>query len=102
MLRRIFLASQRKVSNLQMTTTEPIAHAFGTAKNWRQEFTINKFLTYCNKKDLIMKNVLENNIKTKTSQKGCMHGFQGFANVVKKWIQNLHKRIKRGKLIHVL
>ena len=31
-----------------------------------------------------MKNVLQHDIKTSTSKKGYMHGFQGFADVVKR------------------
>ena len=82
----IFLATQKKIHNLQLTTTEPIEHAFGTARSWRREFSVNKFIIYCNKVDFIMKNVLQFDIKTSTTQKGYMHGFQGFANVVKKLI----------------
>ena len=67
-----------------MTTTELIEHAFGTARSWHREFTVDEFIIYCNKVDFIMKNVLEYDIKTSTTQKGYMHGFQGFANVVKK------------------
>ena len=40
-----------------------------------------------------MKNVLEYDIKTSTTQKGYMHGFQGFANVVKKINLKLSKKI---------
>ena len=40
-----------------------------------------------------MKNVLQFDIKTNTSQKGYMHGFQGFANIVKKLIWNYQKKI---------
>ena len=90
----IFLESQRKVRNLRLTTTEPIEHAFGTARSWRREFTINEFLIYSNKIDFIMKNVLEHDIKTSTSQKGYMHGFQGFANVIKQINLKLSKKEK--------
>ena len=38
-----------------------------------------------------MKNVLEFDIKARTTQKDYMHGFQGFANVVKKINQKLSK-----------
>lgn len=88
----IFLALQRRVRNLRLTTTEPIEHAFGTARGWRREFTINEFLIYSNKIDLIMKNVLKHDIKTSTSQKGYMHGFQSFANVVKQINSKLSKK----------
>ena len=88
----IFLASQKKVHNLRLTTTEPIEHAFGTARSCRREFTINKFLIYCNKIDFIMKNVLQHDLKTSTTQKGYMHGFQGFANAVKQINLKLQKK----------
>ena len=69
----IFLASQRKVHNLRLTTTESIEHTFGTVRSWRREFTINEFIIYCNKIDFIMKNVLQHDIKTSTSKKDtCM------------------------------
>ena len=80
----IFLACQKRIHNLRLITTESIEHAFGTAKSWRREFTVNEFILYCNKLDFIMNNVLEYDIKTSTTQKGYMHGFQGFANIVKK------------------
>ena len=38
-----------------------------------------------------MKNVIEYDIKTTSSQKGYMHGFQGFANVIKKINTKLSK-----------
>jgi len=41
-----------------------------------------------------MKNVLEHDIKTSTSQKGYMHGFQGFANVIKQINLKLSKKEK--------
>ena len=53
----IFLASQRKLHNIHLTTTESIEHAFGTARSWRREFTINECIIYCNKINFIMKNV---------------------------------------------
>ena len=87
----IFLASQRKIHNLRLTTTESIEHAFGTARSWRREFSINEFIIYCNKIDFIMKNVLQFDLKTSTTKKGYMHGFQGFANVVKNINQKLSK-----------
>ena len=80
----IFLASQKKIHNLWLTTTESIEHAFGTARSWRCEFTINKFMIYCNKINFIMKNVLQHDVKTSTSKKGYFHGFQGFTDVVKR------------------
>ena len=39
-----------------------------------------------------MKNVLQYDIKTSTSQKGYMHGFQGFTNVVKNINLKLSKK----------
>ena len=87
----IFLASQRRIHNLRLTTTESIEHAFGTARSWRREFSVNEFIIYSNKIDFIMKNVLQFDLKTSTTKKGYMHGFQGFANVVKKINQKLCK-----------
>ena len=50
----IFLSVQKKVKNLRLTTTEPLEHTFGTARSWRREFTINEFLTYSSKLDIIL------------------------------------------------
>ena len=89
----IFLATQRSIVNLRSTTTEPLEHTFGTARSWRREFTICEFITYCNKVDIIMKNVIEHDIKTSTSNKGYMHGFQGFTNVVR----NIREKLAKEK-----
>ena len=86
------MAVQKKVKNLCYTTTEPLEHKFGTTKSWRREFSINEFLTYSNKLDTILKNVIENGICTSSSTKGYMHGFKGFADVVSKIKKNLQKR----------
>ena len=88
----IFLALQRRVCNLQLTTTEPIEHAFGTARSWRQELNINEFLIYSNKIDFIMKNVLEHDIKTSPSQKGHMHGFRVLPMLLNKLILYYQKK----------
>ena len=90
----MFLAVQKKVKNLRFATTEPLEHTFGTARSWRREFTINEFLTYSNKLDLILKNVIEHGICSSTSSKGYMHGFKGFAEVVSKIKDKLTKRNK--------
>ena len=65
-----------------MATTESIEYAFGNTRSWKREFTINEFIIYCNKIDFILKNVLQHDIKTSTSKKGYMHGFQGFVDIV--------------------
>ena len=88
----IFLAVQKKVKNLRFTTTEPLEHTFGTTRSWRREFTINEFLTYSNKLDIILKNVIEHGICTSSSTKGYMHGFKGFAEVVTKIKEKLTKK----------
>ena len=88
----IFLAVQKNVNNLRFTTTEPLEHTFGTARSWRREFTINEFLIYCNKLDIILKNVIENDIRTGSSSKGYMHGFKGFADVVSRKKNKLTKK----------
>ena len=94
MLRGIFLAVQKKVKNLRLTNTKPLEHTFGTARSWRREFTINKFLTYSNKLDIILKNIIEHGICTSSSTKGYMHGFKGFAGVISKIKEKLTKRNK--------
>ena len=88
----IFLAAQKKVRNLRFTTTEPLEHTFGTTRSWRREFSVNEFVTYSNKLDIILKNVIENGICSSTSTKGYMHGFQGFAEVVSRIKQKLTKK----------
>ena len=86
------MAVQKDVKNLRFTTTEPLEHAFGTARSWRREFTINEFLIYCNKLDIILKNVVEYDIRTCSSSKGYMHGFKGFAGVVSRIKNKLVKK----------
>ena len=63
----IFLAVQKRVHNLRLTTTEPLEHTFGTTRSWRREFTINEFLSYSNKIDIILKNVTESGIRMSTA-----------------------------------
>ena len=92
----IFLAVQKKVKNLRFTTTEPLEHTFGTTRSWKREFTINEFLSYSDKVDIILKNVIEHGICTSSSSKGYMQGFKGFAEVVCKIKDKL---IKKKKLI---
>ena len=87
----IFLCMQKRVRNLRMTTTEPLEHMFGTARSWRREFTVNKFIIYSNKLEIIMNNVINNDIKMATSSKGYMNGFAGFASAVK----NLQDKLKK-------
>ena len=48
--------------------------------------------------DFIMKNVLQFDIKTSTTQKEYMHGFQGFANVVKK----INMKLSKNKFVSEL
>jgi len=88
----IFLAIRKKIRNLCLTTTEPLEHTFGTTRSWRREFTINEFLTYSNKVDIILKNVIESGFHTSSSNKGYMHGFKGFADVVSKIKHKLMKK----------
>ena len=73
-------------------TTEPLEHIFGTIRSWRREFTINEFLTQSNKLEIILKNVIEKGIYTSSSNKGYMHGFKGFTDVVSKIKQKLTKK----------
>ena len=87
----IFLAVQKRVKNLRLTTTEPLEHTFGTARSWRREFTINEFITYSNKLNIILKNVMDHGIATASSNKGYMHGFKGFTDVISKIKQKLKK-----------
>ena len=87
----IYLAVQKQVKNLRFTTTEPLEHTFGTARSWRCEFTINEFITYSNKLNIILKNVMEHGIATTTSSKGYMHGFKGFTDVISRIRQKLKK-----------
>ena len=88
----IFLAVQKRVHNLRLTTTEPLEHTFGTTRSWRREFTINEFLSYSNKIDIILKNVTESGIRMSTSKNGYMQGFRGFAAVVSKIRKKLTKK----------
>ena len=87
----IFLCMQKRVRNLRMTTTEPLEHMFGTARSWRREFTVNEFIIYSNKLEMIMNNVINNDMKMGTSSKGYMNGFAGFASAVK----NLQEKLKK-------
>ena len=57
-----------------------------------REFTINEFLTYSTKLDLILKNVIESDIHTSSSNRGYTHGFKGFVDVVSKIKNKLTKK----------
>ena len=50
--------------------------------SWKREFKVNEFIIFFNKLDIIIKNVIENDIKTGTSSKGYMTGFTEFTEVV--------------------
>ena len=50
--------------------------------SWKREFTVNEFIIFFNKLEIIMKNVIENDINTGTSSKGYMTGFAEFTEVV--------------------
>ena len=65
-----------------------LEHTFVTTRSWRREFTINEFLTYSNKLDIILKNIIDHGICTSSSPKGYMHGFKGFAEVLSKIKEN--------------
>ena len=80
----VFPAMQKRVRNLHTTTTEPLEHMFGTTRSWKREFTVNEFIIFSNKLELIMTNVINNDIKTATSNKGYMTRFRGFSEVIKK------------------
>ena len=80
----VFLAMQKRVKNLRTTTTEPLEHMFGTTRSWKREFTVNEFIIFSNKLEMIMTSIITHGIKTGTSSKGYMTGFGGFANVVSK------------------
>ena len=72
---------------------EPLEHMFGTTQSWKREFTVNEFIIFSNKIELIMTNVIKNDIKTGTSNKEYMTGFRGFAEVVNKMKSKLKKEI---------
>ena len=42
---------------------EPLEHMFGTTHSWKREFTVNEFIIFSDKLELIMKQVVENGIK---------------------------------------
>ena len=71
-------------------------HTFGTTRSWRREFTINEFLIYSNKLDIILKNVIENGISISSTNKGYMQGLKGFANVVTK----IRHKLSQKRLIN--
>jgi len=93
----IFLCMQKRVRNLRMTTTEPLEHMFGTARSWRREFTVNEFIIYSNKLEIIISNIINNDIKMGTLSKGYMNGFAGFASAVKKLQEKLKKENFTGE-----
>ena len=92
----VFLAIQKRVKNLRTTTTEPLEHMFGTTRSWKREFTVNEFIIFSNKLELIMTSVINHDIKTATSSKGYMTGFAGFAEVVNK----VKNKMKKEKFVH--
>ena len=89
----VFLAMQKTVKNLRTTTTEPLERMFGTNCSWKREFIVNEFIIFSNKLELIMKTVIDNDIKTRTSSKGYMAGFSGFVEVVGRMKKKLKKKI---------
>ena len=91
-----FLAMQKRVKNLQTTTTEPLEHMFGTTRSWKREFTVNEFIIFSNKLEMIMTSVITHGIKTGTSSKGYMTGFAGFADVVRK----IKNKLKKERYVH--
>ena len=97
----VFLAMQKRVQNLRTTTTEPLEHMFGTTRSWKREFTVNEFIIFSNKLELIMTNVINNDIKTGTSNKGYMTGFRGFSEVIKKMKSKLKKETFMGDEVSV-
>ena len=72
---------QKQIKSLQSTTIETLEHALGMIRSWKREFTVGEFITFTNKLEIIMRNVIESDIKTSTSTKGYMTGFQGFFDV---------------------
>ena len=92
----VFLAMQKRVKNLRTTTTEPLEHMFGTTRSWKREFTVNEFIIFSNKLEMIMTSVITHGIKTGTSSKGYMTGFAGFADVVSK----IKNKLKKDRYVH--
>ena len=92
----VFLSIQKRVKNLRTTITEPLEHMFGTTHSWKREFTVNEFIIFSNKLELIMTSVINHDIKTATSSKGYMTGFTGFAEVVNK----IKNKLKKEKFVH--
>ena len=82
----VFLAMQKKIKNLPASTTEPLEHMFGTTGSWKREFTVNEFIIFFNKLEIILNNLIEQGIYTGTSSKGYMSGFTGFAEVLRKFL----------------
>ena len=74
---------------------------FGTTRSWKREFTVNEFIIFSNKLELIMNNVIKNDIKTSTSTKGYMSGFSGFVQVVHKMKMKLKKETFIGDEVSV-
>ena len=79
-----FLAMQEKVKSVCATIIEPLEHMFGTTQSWKRELTVNQFIIFSNKLELIMTSVINHDIKIGTSSKGYITGFVGVAEVVSK------------------
>ena len=66
---------------------------FGMTSSWKREFKVNEFIIFFNKLDIIIKNVIENDIKTGTSSKGYMTGFTEFTEVIGRMKKGLKNEI---------
>ena len=67
----------------------------GTTCSWKREFTVNKFIIFSNKLEIILNNVIEKGIKTGTSSKGYTSEFTGFAEVITK----MKSKLKKGTFV---
>ena len=97
----VFIVIQNWEHNLRITTTEPFEYMFGTECSQRRGFMTNEFIIYSNKLEIaIMKNVVQNYIKSATSTKGYMTGFTGFAAANKILHLKLNKVLFTGDEIN--
>ena len=78
----MFLVMQKRVHYLRTITTELLGYASGTTCSCRREVSLHEFIIYSIKLKIIIKNIIQYDIKKGTSMECYMIGFVVFEPVV--------------------
>eukprot|EP00918_Siedleckia_nematoides_P019598 GHVU01041807.1.p1 GENE.GHVU01041807.1~~GHVU01041807.1.p1 ORF type:complete len:777 (+),score=97.28 GHVU01041807.1:224-2332(+) len=74
------LCMQRQ--EVRLSTTEPLEHFFGTMRQHRREFSVKDLIERVGVLETAFKNVTQFNIRSSSSSKGYMAGFDDYAKAV--------------------